>query len=56
MNDILDEVASPLHLRADGVAKKPDDYGKDSLAEVLEHREVGSNTYQALQRTTQGFC
>ena len=60
MNDILDDsenqVASPLHLRADGVAKKPDDYGKDSLTEVLEHREVGSNTYQALQRTPQGLC
>ena len=62
VNDILDdwenEVVSPLHLRAraDGVAKKPDDYGKDRLTEVLEHREVGSNTYQALQRTTQGLC
>ena len=60
VNDILDDsenqVASPLHLRADGVAKKPDDYGKDSLTEVLEHREVRSNTYQALQRIPQGLC
>ena len=38
LDDLENEVAGPLHLRADGVAKKPDDDGK----EVLEHREVGS--------------
>ena len=61
MKDILDdlenEVAGPLHLRADGVAKKPGDDWKYSLTEVLEDRGVGSNTYQALQRTPQGlYC
>ena len=42
LDDLENEVAGALHLRADGVAKKPDDDGKDRLTEVLEHREVGS--------------
>ena len=44
LDDLESEVAGPLHLRADGVAKKPDDDGKDRLTEteVLKHREVGS--------------
>ena len=43
MEEVLD--AGLLHLRADGVAKKSGAYGKDNFRDLLEEREVGSNTY-----------
>ena len=53
LEDILDdlegEVAGLLHLRVDGVAKNPDNERKEVLAEVIEERKVGRNTYQAVQ-------
>ena len=47
LDELKNEVAGPLRLRADGIVKKLDD-GKDNLAEVLDECEVGNNTYQAL--------